>query len=160
MQTEPIYKSVPTFRNYEDYCDAVEYTRGWNDAMHFIFDSDEEKRKKIKESKLMNKEETFEELKQRVSNTNRYEDAIFLEKPIEFDKTDLFSDKYAEIQLHDVSKIPDYPDVLGFCGVFRIEDGEIVSLDGDSYSSHMIVVGYEEFEYDNGICLDLLTIKW
>ncbi len=49
MQKEPIYKSVPTFRNYEDYCDAVEYTRGWNDAMHFIFDSDEEKRKKIKD---------------------------------------------------------------------------------------------------------------
>ncbi len=46
MQTEPIYKSVPTFRNYEDYCDAVEYTRGWNDAMHFIFDSAEEQRKK------------------------------------------------------------------------------------------------------------------
>lgn len=46
MQTEPIYKSVPTFRNYEDYCDAVEYTKGWNDAMHFIFDSAEEQRKK------------------------------------------------------------------------------------------------------------------
>lgn len=108
----------------------------------------------------MNKEETFEELKQRVSSTNRYEDAIFLEKPIEFDKTDLFSDKYAEFQLHDVSKIPDYSDVLGFCGAFRIESGEIVSLDGDSYSPQMIVVGYEEFEYDNKTCLNLLTIRW
>lgn len=108
----------------------------------------------------MNKEETFEELKQRVSSTNRYEDAIFLEKPIEFDKTDLFSDKYAEIQLHDVSKIPNYPDVLGFCGVFKIESGEIVSLDGDSYSPQMIVVGYQEFVYDNETCLDLLTIRW
>lgn len=48
MQKEPIYKSFPTLRNYEDYHDAEQYTRGWNDAMHFIFDTDEEKRKKIK----------------------------------------------------------------------------------------------------------------
>lgn len=108
----------------------------------------------------MTREETFEELKQRVSSLDRYKNFIFLEKPTEFNKTDLFSDKYAEIQLHDVNKIPDYPDVVGFCGVFRIKDGEIVSLDGDSYGSQMIVVGYEEFEYDNEICLDLLTIKW
>lgn len=110
--------------------------------------------------KLMNKEETFEELKQRVSNIDRYEDFIFLEKPIEFNKTDLFSDKYAEIQLHYVSKIPDYPDVLGFCGAFKIENGKIVSLDGDSYGPQMIVVGYQEFTYDNETCLDLLTIRW
>ena len=106
----------------------------------------------------MNKEETFEELKQRVSNIDRYEDFVFLEKPIEFNKTDLFSDKYAEIQLHDVSKMPDYPDVLGFCGAFKIENGKIVSLDGDSYGPQMIVVGYQEFVYDNETCLDLLTI--
>lgn len=46
MQTEPIYKSVPTMRDYEEYKKAEQYTQGWNDAMHFIFDSDEEKRKK------------------------------------------------------------------------------------------------------------------
>lgn len=108
----------------------------------------------------MTREETFDELKQRVSSLDRYKDFTFLESPTEFNKTDLFSDKYAEIQLHDVNEIPDYPDVVGFCGVFRIKDGEIVSLDGDSYGSQMIVVGYEEFKYDNGTCLDLLTIKW
>ncbi len=46
MQTKPVYKSVPTLRNYDDYHDAEQYTKGWNDAMHFIFDSEEEKRKK------------------------------------------------------------------------------------------------------------------
>lgn len=108
----------------------------------------------------MNNEETFEELKQRVSNLDRYKDFVFLKKPTEFDKTNLFSEKYAEIQLHDVSKIPEYPDVLGFCGVFKVESEEIVSLDGDSYSSQMIVVGYKEFVYGNETCLDLLTIEW
>ena len=34
---KPSYKSVPTFRNYEDYHDAEQYTKGWNDAMEFIF---------------------------------------------------------------------------------------------------------------------------
>lgn len=46
MQKEPIYKSVPTFRNYEDYCDAVEYTRGWNDAMDYIFPESKKAREK------------------------------------------------------------------------------------------------------------------
>lgn len=46
MQTKPLYKSVPTMRDYEEYKKAEQYTQGWNDAMHFIFDSDKEKRKK------------------------------------------------------------------------------------------------------------------
>lgn len=108
----------------------------------------------------MNKRETFEELKQRVSNMDRYKDFTFLEKLTEFDKTDLFSDKYDVIQLHDVKGIPGYPDVLGFCGVFKIESGKIAPLDGDSYDSQMIVVGYQEFRHNNETCLDLLTIGW
>ena len=45
MQTEPLYKSTPTHRDYEKYRDEQNYTQGWNDAMHFIFDDDEEKQK-------------------------------------------------------------------------------------------------------------------
>ena len=52
MQTEPIYKSVPTMRDYEEYKKAEQYTQGWNDAMHFIF-SDEEKRKKLIKGELL-----------------------------------------------------------------------------------------------------------
>lgn len=37
MINEPLYKSVPTFRNYEDYHDAEQYVKGWNDAMDYIF---------------------------------------------------------------------------------------------------------------------------
>jgi len=37
MIDRPHYKSVPTFRNYEDYHDAEQYTKGWNDAMDYIF---------------------------------------------------------------------------------------------------------------------------
>ena len=37
MIDKPFYKSVPTFRNYEDYRDAEQYTKGWNDAMDYIF---------------------------------------------------------------------------------------------------------------------------
>lgn len=43
MQTEPLFKSAPTHRDYEKYRDEQHYTQGWNDAMHFIFDSDKEK---------------------------------------------------------------------------------------------------------------------
>ena len=34
---KPSYRSVLTFRNYEDYHDAEQYTKGWNDAMDYIF---------------------------------------------------------------------------------------------------------------------------
>ncbi len=37
MITKPIFKSAPTFRNYEDYLYGEAYTKGWNDAMKFIF---------------------------------------------------------------------------------------------------------------------------
>lgn len=37
MTGKPLYKSVPTFRNYEDYHGAEQYTHGWNDAMDYIF---------------------------------------------------------------------------------------------------------------------------
>ena len=42
-----ILLSAPTLRKYEDYNDAEQYTKGWNDAMHYIFNSEEEKRKKV-----------------------------------------------------------------------------------------------------------------
>jgi len=37
MIDRPRYISVPTFRNYEDYHNAEQYTKGWNDAMDYIF---------------------------------------------------------------------------------------------------------------------------
>ena len=37
MIDKPQYRSIPTFRNYEDYHDAEQYTKGWNDAMDYIF---------------------------------------------------------------------------------------------------------------------------
>lgn len=63
MQREPIYKSAPTLRNYEDYHDAEQYTNGWNDAMHYIFDSEEEMDCVTLDDVFDNtvKEKTFEE---------------------------------------------------------------------------------------------------
>lgn len=37
MIDRPLYRSVPTFRGYEDYHDAEQYIKGWNDAMDYIF---------------------------------------------------------------------------------------------------------------------------
>lgn len=46
MIDSPRYKSVPTFRNYEDYHDAEQYTKGWNDAMDYIFPESKKAREK------------------------------------------------------------------------------------------------------------------
>ena len=52
MLKEPLYKYVPTFRDYEDYHDEEQYTKGWNDAMDFIFP--EAMKAKEKQSALSN----------------------------------------------------------------------------------------------------------
>lgn len=43
MVEKPLYKSVPTMRNYEDYISECDYTKGQNDAMDFIFPEAKEK---------------------------------------------------------------------------------------------------------------------
>lgn len=40
MITKPLFKSAPTYRNYDDYKYGEAYTKGWNDAMRFIFPED------------------------------------------------------------------------------------------------------------------------
>lgn len=63
MIDKPQYKSVPTFRNYEDYHDAEQYTRGWNDAMDYIFPESKKAREKehIKKNLILIKAEREEE---------------------------------------------------------------------------------------------------
>ena len=51
MLKEPLYKSTPTFRNYDDYHDAEQYTQGWNDAMRFIFAEEEKEKQKQQQKK-------------------------------------------------------------------------------------------------------------
>lgn len=53
MVEKPLYKSVPTMRNYEDYISECDYTKGWNDAMDFIFPEVKEKREKERIKKNM-----------------------------------------------------------------------------------------------------------
>lgn len=47
----PLYRSVPTMRNYEDYINECDYTKGWNDAMDFIFPEAKKKREKERTKK-------------------------------------------------------------------------------------------------------------
>lgn len=46
MIDNPHYMSVLTFRNYEDYHDAAQYIKGWNDAMDYIFPESKKAREK------------------------------------------------------------------------------------------------------------------
>ena len=53
MVEKPLYKSVPTMRDYEKYISECNYTKGWNDAMDFIFPEAKEKREKERIRKNM-----------------------------------------------------------------------------------------------------------
>ena len=83
---------------------------------------------------------------------NKYKDFIYLYQPTEFCNTFLFTDKYNFIQIHDNTLIGE-DDIIGFSGVCKVENGEIISLDGDSYT--------KEFITDDGeLGLDLLVTNW
>lgn len=53
--------------------------------------------------------------------------------------------------------IPDYDEI--FAGVFKSENGEIISLDGDSYSKDEKIIASEEFQnIEKGITNGLTII--
>lgn len=88
-----------------------------------------------------------------VKKLNRYKNITILEKPIKF--LELFKDKdICIVQLHDMSDIND--DIYGFSGQFKWENNKIISLDGDTYTSDMLVYGYEITDQYT----DILVKEW
>lgn len=88
-----------------------------------------------------------------VKKLNRYKNITILKKPIKF--LELFKDKDIRIvQLHDMSDING--DICGFSGQFKWENNKIISLDGDTYTSDMLVYGYEITDQYT----DILVKEW
>lgn len=98
-------------------------------------------------------------LEKLIKTNVRYIGFTLYDKEIPFKDTPLFSDKYVYIQIHDTTPIG--MDIVGFSGVCKVENDEVIALDGDSYTKEMTVVGYSEFKDDCGrLCLDLLVNEW
>lgn len=88
-----------------------------------------------------------------------YKDFLILDKPAMF--CELFAGQNIPcVQVHSIQVIQvcgNAPDIVGFCGVFKWNDDEIISLDGDSYSQSTIVYGYSWFSNGKDKCLDILV---
>ena len=94
-----------------------------------------------------------------LKDRKRYKDFTYFDKPIPFNETPVFSDKYKVIQLHDTTLINDF--WTGFCGACKVKNGDVIPLDGDGYYKEMQAVGYEEFtDKEGNLCLDLLVDAW
>ena len=94
-----------------------------------------------------------------LKNKDRYKNFIYFNKPMPFNETPVFSDKYKVIQLHDINVINGT--MVGFCGVCKVKNGDVIPLDDDSYYKEMQTVGYEEFtDKEGNLCLDLLVNSW
>ena len=99
-------------------------------------------------------------LKQLLRNNERYKDYYFLTKPCRFDE--LFGDQdFDAVQLHWVRPISfpdgDDCDIVGYCGAFEWRGGEAIPLDGDDYSPHVLIYGYQYFEFNDKDGLDILV---
>lgn len=96
-----------------------------------------------------------------IKKHSRYSDFIFLDEKVIFNE--YFKDKdYAVVQIHDINPICNNCEIpIGYCGSFKWESNDIISLDGDSYEFDMPIYGYKEFiNQDNELCLDILTDQW
>lgn len=101
------------------------------------------------------------EISEYVKNNVRYCTFTFLDEPVWFDE--YFKDTdFDRVQIHDMTKIkPDRDEIFGFVGSFEFKDNIIESLDGDSYTSHMQIYGYEKFfDEEDGDAIDILVFKW
>lgn len=96
-----------------------------------------------------------------IKSSIRYSNFIFLDEPIMFNK--LFKNKnYSVVQIHDANcyEVEGIKVIAGFCGVFKWENNELYSLDYDSYVETMPVIAYEEVEFKDKKCLDILVESW
>lgn len=93
--------------------------------------------------------------KEIVKNNNRYENFVIVDKPKPFNEMFAGQD-ISCVQTHSTQVVGE-GDIVGFCGAFEWKDNKIISLDGDSYSENMTVLGYEWFESEGKKCLDILV---
>ena len=90
---------------------------------------------------------------------DRYKNFTYLDEPEEF--CELFKDQnYDVVQVHDMTPITGLGSIVGFAGQFKWQDNKLTPLDGDSYTSHMTVSGYNKFNSNGSKCLDVLSEDW
>ena len=96
----------------------------------------------------------------RIKNHPRYNKFAFFESPVWFEE--YFKDKdYSIVQLYDIRPISEHiPDPIGFVGKFKWKSNKLTPLDGDSYTEHMPIYGYHEFEHDGQTFVSVLTDEW
>lgn len=93
----------------------------------------------------------------KVLSDTRYKDFTYFDESQEF--CELFKNQnYDIVQVHDMTPVGN--NIVGFAGQFKWQDNKIVSLDGDSYTKHMSVLGYKEFDNAGLKCLDILSDDW
>lgn len=98
------------------------------------------------------------DIKDIIKNIERYQWFIILDEPTPFSiwRKDQ-SEEY--VQVHDMDTCGgDTP--VGFCGVFKWKNNELISLDNDSYWKDMLVYAYSYWEHDGVKGLDILVEDW
>ena len=80
-----------------------------------------------------------------LADQGRYKYFTFLEHPVSF-KTVFGGRDYARVDVYS-TMVLNGEDTVAFCGRFEWNNGNITSLDGDSYNKEMTVYGFSKF-YD------------
>lgn len=101
-----------------------------------------------------------------VKNSERYSDFTILDEPMSFKEFATDHGDIDLIQIHSTEMMNGYDDIIGFVGQCRWVNNTLESIDGDTYTEDMTVLGYDWFypitkdgspsEY-SGECLDILV---
>jgi hypothetical protein len=105
------------------------------------------------------------ELKEVISDDERYKGFTILDNPVPFNEfakdQDIQLVQLHSTQIIQVGNEPPYKKfIIGFWGQFEWKNNKLNSLDGDSYSDSMMVLGHKWFtNEEEGITkgLDILT---
>lgn len=98
------------------------------------------------------------EIQDIINTIERYNGFIILDEPIPFSIWRKDQDE-EYVQVHDMDTCGgDTP--VGFCGVFKWKNNELISLDNDSYWKDMLVYAYSYWEHDGIKGLDILVEDW
>ena len=97
----------------------------------------------------MEQKEIYQFIREKVLCSDRYAGFTLLENSVSI--RGLIGNKRFLVQVHDVSPIQGSNETIyvGFAGAFLWADGQIHSLDGDTYNEDMKIYAYHEFDLDN-----------
>lgn len=154
-------ESIQTHLDKGDLADWLSEWRGKSAGISFELFMRKEEVTQALSAIVSGEKPVAKDWKEIVTDSERYQNFTILDEPMSFKE---FATDHGDIdlvQIHSTEVMNGCDDIIGFVGQCRWVNNTLESIDGDTYTENMAVLGYEWFysmsgEY-SGECLDILV---